>query len=87
MPFWASISILGLVQAALVALPVPRSRPAWIERLRSPWWAVIPALSIVVVLAAIEVSPSSADVLTYIALVGVPPLAAFALGALVRRDR
>lgn len=87
MPFWASISILGLVQAALVALPVPRRRPAWIERLSSPWWAVIPALSIVVVLGAIEASPSSADALTYIALVAVPPLAAFALGALVRRDR
>ncbi len=87
MPFWASISILGLVQAALVALPAPRPRPAWIERLSSPWWAVIPALSIVVVLGAIEASPSSADALTYIALVGVPPLAAYALAALVRRDR
>lgn len=87
MPFWLSISILGLVQATLVALPVPRSRPAWIERLSSPWWAVIPALSIVVVLGAIEASPSSADALTYIALVGVPPLAVFALAALVRRDR
>jgi hypothetical protein len=46
---------------------------------------VIPALSIVVVLGAIEASPSSADALTYIALVAVPPLAAYALGALVRR--
>ncbi|HWA55332.1 MAG TPA: hypothetical protein VG816_14275, partial [Solirubrobacterales bacterium] len=45
------------------------------------------ALSIVVVLGAIEASPSSADALTYIALVGVPPLAAFALGTLIRRDR
>ena len=87
MPFWLSISILGLVQATLVALPVPRPRPAWIERLSSPWWAVIPALSIVIVLGAIEASPSAADALTYIALVGVPPLAAYALAALVRRDR
>ena len=87
MPFWLSISILGLVQATLVALPAPRPRPAWIERLSGPWWAVIPALSIVVVLGAIEASPSSADALTYIALVGVPPLAAYALAALVRRDR
>ncbi len=87
MPFWASISILGLVQAALVALPVPRARPAWIERLRSPWWALIPALSIVVVLGAIEVSSSSANALTYVALAAVPPLAAYALAALVRRDR
>src|SRR4051794_1251695 len=84
MPFWASISILGLVQAALVALPVPRQRPAWIERLSSPWWTLVPALSIIVVLGAIEISPGSADALTYIALVAVPPLAAYALAALVR---
>jgi hypothetical protein len=87
MPFAASIAILGLVQAALVALPAPRPRPAWIERLSSPWWALVPAISIVVVIGAIEISPGSADALTYIALVTVPPLAAYALGALVRRDR
>lgn len=86
MPFWASISILGLVQAGLVALPAPRARPAWIERLSSPWWALVPALSIVVVIGAIEAAPGSADALTYIALVAVPPLAAYALAALVRRD-
>jgi hypothetical protein len=86
-PFWASISILGLVQAALVALPAPRPRPGWIERLSSPWWALVPALSIAVVIGAIEVTPGSADALTYLALLAVPPLAAFALGALIRRDR
>lgn len=85
--FAVSISILGLVQAALVALPVARARPAWVARLGSPWWALIPALSIVVVIAAIEASPSSADALTYIALVAVPPLAAYALAALIWRDR
>lgn len=83
-PFWASISILGLVQAALVALPAPRPRPGWIERLSSPWWALVPALSIAVVIGAIEISPGSADALTYIALVAVPPLAAYALAALTR---
>ncbi len=87
MSFAVSISILGLVQAALVALPVPRARPGWIDRLSSPWWALVPALSIAVVIGAIEISPSSADALTYIALVAVPPLAAFALAALARRNR
>jgi hypothetical protein len=72
------------VQAALVALPAPHRRPAWVERLRSPWWALIPALSIVVVIGAIEAAPDSADALTYIALVAVPPLAAYALAALTR---
>jgi hypothetical protein len=85
--FAVSISILGLVQAALVALPAPRQRPAWIERLSSPLWALLPALSIAVVIGAIEVTPGSADALTYLALVAVPPLAAFALAALVRRSR
>jgi hypothetical protein len=73
-----------LVQAALVALPAPRPRPGWIDRLSSPWWALVPALSIAVVIGAIEISPGSADALTYIALVAVPPLAAYALGALTR---
>jgi hypothetical protein len=76
-----------LVQAALVALPAPRPRPGWIDRLSSPWWALVPALSIAVVIGAIEVTPGSADALTYIALIAVPPLAVFALGALVRRNR
>lgn len=85
--FAVSISILGLVQAALVALPAPRVRPLWMERLRSPWWALVPALSIVLVIGAIELDAGTADALTYIALVAVPPLAAFALGALVPRVR
>ncbi len=82
--FAVSISILGLVQAALVALPASRRRPEWIDRLGSPWWALVPALSIVIVIGAIEVLPGSADALTYIALVAVPPLAAYALAALTR---
>ena len=82
--FAVSISILGLVQAALVALPAPRRRPAWVESLSSPWWALVPTLSIAVVIGAIEIFPGSADALTYIALVAVPPLAAYALGALTR---
>ncbi len=82
--FAVSISILGLVQAALVALPAPQRRPAWMEGLSSPWWALVPAFSIVIVIGAIEVAPGSADALTYIALVAVPPLAACALAALTR---
>jgi hypothetical protein len=70
-----------------VALPAPRQRPGWIDGLSSPWWALVPALSIAVVIGAIEISPGSADVLTYVALVAVPPLAAFALAALVRGSR
>jgi hypothetical protein len=84
LPFAVSIALLGLVQAGLVALPAPRPRPGWIARLDSPWWALVPALSIVVVIAAIEASTAAADALTYIALIAVPPLAAYALAALTR---
>ena len=86
--FAVSISILGLVQAALVALPrspLPELPPAL--RLRSRWWALVPAGSIVAVIALIELDSDSATVLSYLALVGVPPLAALALGGLVRRAR
>jgi hypothetical protein len=82
--FAVSISILGLVQAALVALPVARPLPAWLGWARSPWWALIPALSIAVVIAMIELDSASATWLSYLALITVPPLAAYTLGALIR---
>jgi hypothetical protein len=84
MPFAVSIAVLGLVQATLVALPAWRPLPAWLEGLRSRWWALLPALSIVVVVGGIELYSDSATALTYLALVAVPPLAAYALADLVR---
>ncbi len=84
--FAVSISALGLLQAALVALPAPRALPL-IERLRSRWWALIPALSIVVVVWVIELDSNSATALAWLALVAVPPLAALALGQLVHGSR
>jgi hypothetical protein len=87
LPFAVSISILGFVQAALVLLPAPRPLPAWLGGLRSRWWALIPALSIAVVIAVIELDSNSATWLSYLALVAVPPLAAFALAALIRGSR
>lgn len=81
--FAVSISVLGLVQAALVLLPAPRPLPAWLGWARSPWWALIPALSIAAVIAVIELDSDSATWLSYLALVTVPPLAAYALGALI----
>jgi hypothetical protein len=85
-PFWISIGVLGLFQAALVALPgrLPTSPFA---SLRSRWWALVPAGSVVVVIAAVNFYSGSADFLTYLALVGVPPLAAIALGWLVHGSR
>ena len=84
--FPVSIAILSLLQAALVALP--RALPArWAQSLRSPWWAAIPAGSIVVVIGVVEMTPGSAKVLTYLALIACPPLAAVALGWLIRGAR
>jgi hypothetical protein len=86
MPFAVSISILGLVQAAIVWAP-GRLPALPLAALRSRWWALAPALSIVVVIAAVNFFEGSATFLTYLALVSVPPLAAIALAALVRGAR
>lgn len=86
LPFWLSIGVLSLVQAALVAAP---KAPATylLERLRSRWWALVLPLSIVVVISAIAIDSASARFLTYLALVAVPPLAAAALAWLIRGAR
>jgi hypothetical protein len=84
--FAVSIASLSLLQAVLVALPRPRPLPL-VTSLRSRWWALVPAMSIVVVIVAIEVAAVSADALAYLALVAVPPLAVVALGWLVRGSR
>jgi hypothetical protein len=84
-PFAISIGILGLAQAALVALPAARPLPTSLSWARSPWWALIPALSIAAVIAVIELDSSSATWLSYLALIAVPPLATYALAALIHR--
>lgn len=77
--FIVTDAILITVQASLVALP-GAGVPAWIRRFGSGWWALILPLSIAVVIAAIELLPQTADVLTWVSLVLIPPGAALALG-------
>lgn len=84
--FAPSIAALSLAQASLVALPRP-ARPAVLAPLRSRWWALLPPASIGVVIAAVALSDASAHVLTYLALIAVPPLAALALAVVVRGAR
>ncbi|HSS04738.1 MAG TPA: hypothetical protein VLK89_06075 [Solirubrobacterales bacterium] len=84
--FAVSIATLSLLQAALVALPRPW-RFDWLERFRNPWWALVPALSIVVVIGIVALENESATALSWLALVAVPPFAALALGWLVRGAR
>jgi hypothetical protein len=86
LPFWLSIAVLSLVQAALVAAP-RAPHPELVRRLHSRWWALVLPLSIVVVVAAIALESASASFLTYLALVAVPPLAAAALAWLIRGAR
>ena len=86
LPFWLSIATLSLVQAILVVAPRAPSL-AILGRLRSRWWALVLPLSIVVVISGIALESASARFLTYLALVAVPPLAAVALGWLVRGGR
>ncbi len=86
LPFAVSIGFLSLVQAALVAAPKAAADPL-LARLRNRSWALVLPLSIVVVVAAIALDSTVANFLTYLALVAVPPLAAFALALVVRGGR
>ncbi len=87
MPFWLSIACLSVFQGVLVALPAP---VGWapLRRLRAGGWALVLPLSIVgFVVIARAAESASAEGLTYLALVAVPPLAALALGWLSRGAR
>jgi hypothetical protein len=86
LPFALSISVLSLVQAALVAAPRPASAPLLAD-LHGRAWALVLPLSIVVVVGAIALDATVARFLTYLALIAVPPLAALALAALIRGGR
>jgi hypothetical protein len=84
--FSADNLVLVVAQTACVALP-GAGLPAWARRLQGPAWALVLPLSIAVVVAAIALVPSTADVLTWVALVLVPPGCALALGWAARGAR
>ena len=71
--------VLTATQAACVALPAA-GLPRWAARYRTSAWALVAPLSIAVVIGAIQLLPSTADVLTWVALLLVPPGCALALG-------
>jgi hypothetical protein len=85
-PFLAADGVLLGTQAALVALP-GRGIPRWLDRFSGRGWALLPALSVVVVVGAIALFPQVADALTWVAFVLVPPGAALALGWAMRGAR
>jgi hypothetical protein len=86
LPFGVSDVCLVAAQAGAVALPA-RVRIGVLARLRSRWWGLVPLASIVVVIFAIRAASGTANGLTYLALVAVPPLAALALGGLMHGGR
>jgi hypothetical protein len=86
LPFAISIGVLSLTQAGLVALPRPATSPR-LAGLRSRWWALALPVSIGVVIGGIALESATAHALTWLALIAVPPLAAIALGGLVRGAR
>lgn len=78
--------VLTTAQAACVALPAA-GVPAVLARFRNGWWALALPLCIVVVIVAIDLTSVSADVLTWVALLLVPPGCALALGWAMRGAR
>lgn len=79
-------ALLDAAQALCIALPAA-GLPAALERLRGRGWALVAPLSVVGSVAAITVATASADVLTWIALLLVPPGCALALGWAARGAR
>jgi hypothetical protein len=80
-PVWFQTDnlVLTVAQAACVALPAA-GVPAALHRFRGGAWALVLPLCIGVVIAAIDLLPSSADVLTWVALLLIPPGCVLALG-------
>ena len=71
--------VLDAAQALCIALPAAGVPAAWL-RLGGRGWALVAPLSLLGTIVAISLAPSSADVLTWVALVLVPPGCALALG-------
>src|SRR4051812_20297090 len=78
--------VLTLAQCACVALPAA-GLPPWTRRYRTGAWALVLPLNIAVVVVAIALIPTTADVLTWVALLLVPPGCALALGWAARGAR
>jgi hypothetical protein len=71
--------VLDAAQSVCVALPAA-GLPAILLRLTGRGWGLVAPVSVVLTVVAISAAAASADVLTWIALVLVPPGCALALG-------
>jgi hypothetical protein len=77
--FEPDTSLLDAAQALCIALPAA-GLPAVLLRFGGPGWSLVAPLSVVATVVAITVAAESAEVLTWIALLLVPPGCALALG-------
>lgn len=77
--FESNNMVLTVAQALCVLLPAA-GVPVFLQRFRGGWWALVLPLSIGLVIGAIDLLPQSADVLTWVALLLVPPGCALAAG-------
>jgi hypothetical protein len=77
--FELDTAVLDAAQAVCVALPAA-GLPAALSFLTGRGWALVAPLSVVGTVVAITLASASADVLTWIALLLVPPGCALALG-------
>ena len=79
MYFEPDTAVLDAAQALCVALPAA-GLPALLSRFGGRGWSLVAPLSVVVTVSAISLAAASADVLTWLALLLVPPGCALALG-------
>jgi hypothetical protein len=79
-------AVLLATQALLVAI-VGAGVPGWVRRFATARWALVLPLSIAIVVGGIALLPDVADVLTWVALLLIPPGAALALGWAMRGGR
>ena len=79
MYFEPDTALLDAAQALCVGLPAA-GLPLWLARVRGRGWSLVAPLSVVATVVAISLTAASADVLTWTALLLVPPGCALALG-------
>jgi hypothetical protein len=77
--FELDTSLLDAAQALCVALPAA-GLPAWLLRFGGRGWSLVAPLSVVATVVAITLVSESAEALTWIAVLLVPPGCALALG-------
>lgn len=72
--------VLDAAQAVCIALPAAGVPAVLLRRLGGRGWALLAPLSLLGTIIAIQLAPDSANVLTWVALVLVPPGCALGLG-------